>query len=102
MLTLRVHDVFDIDSGLFECEVRTLSGMSCKTSGELHVIENRTVDDNEDCLVSLKTPLPCYTTEGGSAMFFAKVYPFDAQICWYVAGREIDADSSEYEVSLKC
>ncbi|XP_037942022.1 myosin light chain kinase, smooth muscle-like, partial [Teleopsis dalmanni] len=97
ILCLRIHDAFDLDSGIYACKITTIDGYSCCTSGQLTVFESVA----DDTPILLKTPLPAIAYLGSKASFCAKIHssgkqrlPVEAN--WYVCGRKVTvADSPE-------
>lgn len=116
-LCLRINDAFDIDSGIYSCQVFTSdindstsdstfdshsicslinSGCSdCSSSGELCVLERDLRGQDEECVQLLKTPLPVVCASGDEALFYARVFPCDAEADWYLNGQLLaQADDS--------
>lgn len=116
-LCLRINDAFDIDSGIYSCQVFTSdindstsdstfdshsicslinSGCSdCSSSGELCVLERDIRGQDEECVQLLKTPLPVVCASGDEALFYARVFPCDAEADWYLNGQLLaQADDS--------
>ncbi|KMY94124.1 uncharacterized protein Dsimw501_GD25583, isoform G [Drosophila simulans] len=107
-LCLRINDAFDIDSGTYSCQVFTSdindsnsdatfdyhsicsainSGCDCSSSGELCVLERDLRGQDEECVQLLKTPLPVVCASGDEALFYARVFPCDAEADWYLNGQ---------------
>ncbi|XP_039229321.1 titin isoform X7 [Drosophila yakuba] len=112
-LCLRINDAFDIDSGTYSCQVFTSSdindstsdsnpncssissGCDCSSSGELCVLERDLRGQDEECVQLLKTPLPVVCAAGEEALFYARVFPCDAEADWYLNGQLLaQADDS--------
>ncbi|XP_033155962.1 muscle M-line assembly protein unc-89-like isoform X2 [Drosophila mauritiana] len=111
-LCLRINDAFDIDSGTYSCQVFTSdindsdsdyhsicsainSGCDCSSSGELCVLERDLRGQDEECVQLLKTPLPVVCASGDEALFYARVFPCDAEADWYLNGQLLaQADDS--------
>lgn len=103
VLCLRIHDAFDIDSGVYACVVTTASGFTCSTKGELSVLEEVTGSNDGESVVLLKSPLPVIAMYSAPATFCAKVHPRDADVNWFVCGRSVSdavdsGDSHEFTV----
>lgn len=100
-LCLRINDAFDIDSGTYSCQVYTTSDESdstchecdCSSSGELCVLERDLTQTDAEAVQVLKTPLPVVCASGTEALFYARVYPCDADTEWYLNGKLIEDDS---------
>ncbi|XP_054090488.1 myosin light chain kinase, smooth muscle isoform X8 [Zeugodacus cucurbitae] len=103
ILSLRINDAFDLDSGEYACDVRTASGLNCSTACLLSVDESD--DEGESVLLQphgqpilLKSPLPVLTNAGADEVTFcARVHPPEARVQWFVGGREIVADNADEE-----
>uniref|UniRef100_A0A6P4FIV9 Muscle M-line assembly protein unc-89-like isoform X2 n=1 Tax=Drosophila rhopaloa TaxID=1041015 RepID=A0A6P4FIV9_DRORH len=114
-LCLRINDAFDIDSGTYSCQVFTSdmnvistskssststsnsnsSGFDCSSSGELCVLERDLGRQDEECVQLLKTPLPVVCGSGEEALFYARVFPCEAEAEWYLNGQLLaQADDS--------
>ncbi|XP_051862026.1 muscle M-line assembly protein unc-89 isoform X45 [Drosophila albomicans] len=105
-LCLRINDAFDIDSGIYSCQVYTShtddddhdddddSGcdFDCRSSGELCVLE-RDLSRTDESIQLLKSPLPVVCASGAEALFYARVYPCEADAEWYLNGKLIEDDS---------
>ncbi|XP_033149170.1 myosin light chain kinase, smooth muscle isoform X4 [Drosophila busckii] len=97
-LCLRINDAFDIDSGIYSCQVYTESdadddgGCDCSSSGELCVLE-RDLSRVDESVQLLKSPLPVVCAAGGEALFYARVFPCQADAEWYLNGKLIEGDS---------
>lgn len=104
-LCLRINDAFDIDSGTYSCQVYTTSDESdcnscecdCSSSGELCVLE-RDLTQTDEAVQLLKSPLPVVCASGTEALFYARVYPCDADAEWYLSGKLIEDDSQTMTV----
>ncbi|XP_030081342.1 titin isoform X20 [Drosophila hydei] len=101
-LCLRINDAFDIDSGIYTCQVYTSTtddssgdcdcDCDCSSSGELCVLE-RDLTRTEESVQLLKTPLPLVCAPGAEALFYARVFPCQADVEWYLNGKLIADDS---------
>ncbi|XP_034478596.1 myosin light chain kinase, smooth muscle-like isoform X2 [Drosophila innubila] len=99
-LCLRINDAFDIDSGIYSCQVYTSEAddsdadceCDCRSSGELCVLE-RDLSQIDESVQLLKTPLPVVCAAGAEALFYARVYPCEADAEWYLNGKLIEDDS---------
>ncbi|KRF80272.1 uncharacterized protein Dvir_GJ20095, isoform D [Drosophila virilis] len=101
-LCLRINDAFDIDSGIYSCQVYTSTSddtdgdgdcaCDCSSSGELCVLE-RDLTRHDESVQLLKTPLPVVCASGAEAIFYARVYPCEADAEWYLNGKLISDDS---------
>ncbi|XP_064551728.1 titin homolog isoform X6 [Drosophila montana] len=99
-LCLRINDAFDIDSGIYSCQVYTSTSddsdgdceCDCSSSGELCVLE-RDLTRHDESVQLLKTPLPVVCASGAEALFYARVYPCEADAEWYLNGKLISDDS---------
>ncbi|XP_043866600.1 titin isoform X5 [Drosophila mojavensis] len=103
-LCLRINDAFDIDSGIYSCQVYTSTtddsnsssdgdgDCDCSSSGELCVLE-RDLTRTEESVQLLKTPLPLVCAPGAEALFYARVFPCQADVEWYLNGKLITDDS---------
>lgn len=103
-LCLRINDAFDIDSGTYSCQVYTTSDESdsscecdCSSSGELCVLE-RDLTQTDEAVQLLKSPLPVVCASGTEALFYARVYPCEADAEWYLNGKLIEDDSQTMTV----
>ncbi|XP_046811447.1 muscle M-line assembly protein unc-89 isoform X4 [Lucilia cuprina] len=102
-LCLRIHDAFDLDSGCYTCIVTTLDGFQCSTFTNLNIGRNSEIiaDNSDGGLALMKSLLPVVADCGVKATFCARVFPADAEVCWYVCGRQVvdnvaDDDSCEF------
>ncbi|XP_017147184.1 muscle M-line assembly protein unc-89 isoform X11 [Drosophila miranda] len=118
-LCLRLNEPFDIDSGTYSCQVFTSSSSpesndillqnsnpasasapdsdcDCSSSGELCVLERDLSQNDEECIQLLKTPLPVVCGAGEEALFYARVFPCEAEAVWYLNGKPLadEADDS--------
>ncbi|XP_068144679.1 muscle M-line assembly protein unc-89 isoform X5 [Drosophila tropicalis] len=103
LLALRINDAFDIDSGCYTCQVFSQSasggsdvdcGCDCSSGGELCVLERDLTDsDAEESIQVLKSPLPVVCGAGGEAVYYARVYPCQAEAEWFLNGKLIEDDS---------
>lgn len=99
-MCLRINDAFDIDSGTYSCQVFTSDSDSnaspdCSSSGELCVLERDLTQADEERVQLLKTPLPVVCGSGEEALFYARVFPCEAEAEWYLNGQPIaEADDS--------
>jgi len=97
---LRINDAFDIDSGIYSCQVYTSEAddsdadckCDCRSSGELCVLE-RDLSQIDESVQLLKTPLPVVCAAGAEALFYARVYPCEADAEWYLNGKLVEDDS---------
>ncbi|XP_036332534.1 muscle M-line assembly protein unc-89-like [Rhagoletis pomonella] len=107
ILCLRINDAFDLDTGEYACEVRTAAGLTCSTACQLNITdaeeERLSALAQHECQPTLlKSPLPLLTTVGAAEVAFcARVYPPEANVQWFVGGREIveenEDEASEHE-----
>lgn len=105
-LCLRINDAFDIDSGIYSCQVYTSTSddtdcaCDCSSSGELCVLE-RDLTRHDESVQLLKTPLPVVCASGAEALFYARVYPCEADAEWFLNGKLISDDSPNMTVRKK-
>ncbi|XP_030387653.1 muscle M-line assembly protein unc-89 isoform X2 [Scaptodrosophila lebanonensis] len=93
LICLRINDAFDIDSGIYSCQVYTASDTcDCSTSGEL-CIQERDLVRGDESIQLLKTPLPVVCAAGSEALFYGRIYPCEAEAQWYLNGKLIEDDS---------
>ncbi|XP_050743272.1 titin isoform X47 [Drosophila biarmipes] len=115
-LCLRINDAFDIDSGTYSCQVFTDSAspwswsstchsdalsMDCSTSGELCVLERDLRRQNEECVQLLKSPLPVVCGTGEEALFYARVFPCQAEAEWYLNGQLLAPSDDSLNMTLE-
>ncbi|XP_034142502.1 muscle M-line assembly protein unc-89 isoform X4 [Drosophila guanche] len=109
-LCLRLNDPFDIDSGTYSCQVFTSPNEStdmihnnstldcsydCSSSGELCVLERDLSQNDQECIQLLKTPLPVVCGAGEEALFYARVFPCEAEAVWYLNGKPLTEDMDD-------
>ncbi|XP_037714409.1 titin homolog isoform X5 [Drosophila subpulchrella] len=125
-LCLRINDAFDIDSGIYSCQVFT-SGINdsastwnwnwsstchsdslsissecdCSTSGELCVLERDLRGQDEECVQLLKSPLPVVCGSGEEALFYARVFPCQAEAEWYLNGQLLAHSDDSLNMTLE-
>ncbi|XP_043645538.1 muscle M-line assembly protein unc-89-like isoform X3 [Drosophila teissieri] len=118
-LCLRINDAFDIDSGTYTCQVFTSSdindstsdsnpncssissGCDCSSSGELCVLERDLRGQDEECVQLLKTPLPVVCAAGEEALFYARVFPCEAEADWYLNGQLLAQADDSHNMTLE-
>ncbi|XP_016940406.2 muscle M-line assembly protein unc-89 isoform X12 [Drosophila suzukii] len=123
-LCLRINDAFDIDSGIYSCQVFTSgindsastwnwssachsdslsisSGCDCSTSGELCVLERDLRGQDEECVQLLKSPLPVVCGSGEEALFYARVFPCQAEAEWYLNGQLLAHSDDSLNMTLE-
>ncbi|XP_017077857.1 myosin light chain kinase, smooth muscle-like isoform X2 [Drosophila eugracilis] len=113
-LCLRINDAFDIDSGIYSCQVFTCltndstsdsnsisdsinisSECDCCSSGDLCVLERDLHKQDEECVQLLKSPLPVVCGSGEEALFYARVFPCEAEAEWYLNGQLLVAQTDD-------
>ncbi|XP_034651180.1 LOW QUALITY PROTEIN: muscle M-line assembly protein unc-89-like [Drosophila subobscura] len=109
-LCLRLNDPFDIDSGTYSCQVFTSPNEStdmihnnstldcsydCSSSGELCILERDLSQNDQECIQLLKTPLPVVCGAGEEALFYARVFPCEAEAVWYLNGKPLTDDMDD-------
>ncbi|XP_017019749.1 muscle M-line assembly protein unc-89 isoform X1 [Drosophila kikkawai] len=105
-LCLRINDAFDIDSGIYSCQVFTNDSDSnsepdCTSSGELCVLERDLTQADEQRVQLLKTPLPVVCGLGEEALFYARVFPCEAEAEWYLNGQLIAEEDDSLNMTLE-
>ncbi|KAH8390355.1 hypothetical protein KR200_010964 [Drosophila serrata] len=103
-LCLRINDAFDIDSGIYSCQVFTNDSNSdpdCSSSGELCVLERDLTQADEQRVQLLKTPLPVVCGLGEEVLFYARVFPCEAEAEWYLNGQLIAEEDDSLNMTLE-
>ncbi|KAH8347927.1 hypothetical protein KR084_002412 [Drosophila pseudotakahashii] len=119
-LCLRINDAFDIDSGIYSCQVFTgdtidststcysesdstsiSSECDCSSSGELCVLERDLRRQDEECVQLLKSPLPVVCGSGVEALFYARVFPCQAEVEWYLNGQLLAQSDDSLNMTLE-
>nr|XP_044249283.1 muscle M-line assembly protein unc-89 isoform X4 [Drosophila takahashii] len=114
-LCLRINDAFDIDSGIYSCQVFTSDSTSswnsinstnfsecdCSSSGELCVRERDLRREDEECVQLLKSPLPVVCGSGEEALFYARVFPCQAEAEWYLNGQLLAHSDDSLNMTLE-
>ncbi|BFG05551.1 titin [Drosophila madeirensis] len=109
-LCLRLNDPFDIDSGTYSCQVFTSPNEStdmihnnstldcsydCSSIGELCILERDLSQNDQECIQLLKAPLPVVCGAGEEALFYARVFPCEAEAVWFLNGKPLTDDMDD-------